>query len=250
MLVWEVHKALAAAINDPIEIDITTGAIPDGVRYSRFLRSSYIDRAILHILSSHLKQAIGQNENDQGTIIYGLYPTFTRTNTIVPFAYTSNAEYTYPLPASFVTAENNAPVYVLDASYLYEIPPVVPGQPVTTTREQLPIVSTLNFNEIVSRKYHATHYADSIATYYGSSNGLRIYNSKNIDITNPPSKIEINYLPYPTPIEQLNWDDPVDFEHMYLSVALVKAALYAANDSGEINEQIMAQSVLPMIGQL
>lgn len=246
MLVWEAHKALAAAINDPIEIDTTTGTIPDGVRYSRFLRSSYIDRGILHILSSHIKMAIGQRENQQGEIIYGLYPTFTRGNTITPAAYIPNAEFLYPLPTSFVTPEIDSPVYVMDVSYVYN----VAGQPGFTTREEIPIVSTLSYNEIVSRRFSVTHFADTIATYYGSGSGLRIYNSRNIDTTVPPNNIEINYLPYPTPLEQLAWNAPVDYEHMYMSVALVRAAIYAANDSGEINEQIMAQSVLPLIAQI
>jgi len=246
MLVWEAHKALAAAINDPIEIDFTTGTIPDGVRYSRFLRSSYIDRGILHILTGHVKSVLGARSDEQGSIIYGLYPTFTRGNSIVPASFIPNAEFLYPLPASFVTPEADAPVYIMDVSYIYD----VPGNAGFTTRDQLAVVSTLDYNEIVSRRFSNTHFADNIATYYGAGSGLRIYNSRNIDTTVSPNRIEINYLPYPTPIEQLAWNAPVDFELMYMSVALVKASLYAANDSGEINEQIMAQSVLPMIGQI
>lgn len=54
MKVWEAHRDLSNSIGDSVYCDINTNPIPDGVRYSKELRDSYLYRAMLEINQQNL----------------------------------------------------------------------------------------------------------------------------------------------------------------------------------------------------
>lgn len=241
MTAKDIHIALASSLGDPIEV---VSAIPDGVQYSKSLRDNYLDRAINHVLSSYFKAAQQADTNDESALLWGLFPTFTRNNTIALVQFQPGAEYLYPLPTSFVVPDNKSPLTVMDLSYVY-----VDGSGFKT-REQIPMVAPSLYNEIVSRRYSDTHYADTVATYYGKDSGLRIYTSKNVDVAVTPTEIELNYLPQPKSLADHAFDEAVDFEEMYLGTVVSIAGLYGVNDRGDGNEQIMGQTIIPIITKL
>lgn len=246
MKAWQAHQALASAVGDPIEVDTVNGEIPDGVRYTKKARSLYIDRGINSILSTFIQHIQASRVDDKAMLVYQLFPTFTRNNTISISTLVSGDEVLYPLPVSFDTAESKAPLLILDCSYYY----IGTGIPIKKTREQIPVMSPNQYNQTISRRFDEDFYADTIAVYYGAGNGFTVYNSKNMDSATVPDHLEMNYLPQPKELEDHAWDEEVDFEAMYVPRAIYQASLFALGDSGDINLQAMAQQLAPMLGGL
>jgi len=238
MTAAQIHTALASSLGDPIEA-ITD--IPDGVQYSKALRDDYLDRAINYLLKEYYQKAQAQDPDQESEIIWGLFPTFTRNNTIAIVQYQPGAEYLYPLPSSFVTVDHKPPLTIMDMSYVF-----IDGNGYIT-REQFPVLPPSTYNELASRRYGDSHYADTMATYYGSGSGVRIFTSKNVDAAVIPDHIELNYLPQPKSLRDHAWDEDVDFEDMYLGSVISMAALYGITDRGDTNEQIMGQTIIPII---
>jgi len=252
MKVYEVHRAIASSLTDPIEIGITGTTlderIPDGVQYSRKLRSNYMDRAINKILSTYVQQIHAARVDDEADMCFSLFPTFTSNNRVNAPAWNVDREVFYPLPSSFVTPDVGSPLLILDCSYVW----VISSSPLELTqRQQIPVLAPNEYNELVSRRLKTTHYADSIATYYGAGSGIRVYNSINTDgASTAPDYLELNYLPSPKPLEDHAWDDDVDFEAMYLGTAIQLAVIMGQIDAGGTNDQALAQSILPLIAKI
>lgn len=244
MTASEIHEALSKSLGDAIRTDTAGGIIPDGVQYSKSLRDNYLDRAIQYILKEYFKMAQQPGTDDESAIIWGLFPTFTRNNTINIVQFQPNSEYLYPLPGSFVTSDIKSPLTIMDMSFVY-----IDGSGYIT-RSQVPVMQPGDYNEHVSRRFAGTHYSDSCATYYGSNSGLRVYISPNENSAVLPDHIECNYLPQPKDMKDHAWDEQVDFEEMYLGTVLSLATMYGINDRGDTNEQIMAQTIIPTITKL
>jgi hypothetical protein len=241
MTAAQLHMALASSLGDPIQ---AISMIPDGVQYSKLMRDDYLDRAINYVLKEYYQKSQQARADDESALIWGLFPTFTRNNTIAIVQYQPGAEYLYALPSGFVTPEGKPPLTIMDMSLVY-----VDGSGYIT-REQLPLVPPSEYNEKVSRRFSGTHYADNIATYYGADSGVRVYTSINVDPTVVPDHIECNYLPQPKAMVDHAWDEEVDFENMYLGTCISLAAMYGVTDRGEANEQIMGQTIIPIITKL
>lgn len=238
MTAAQAHIALAAALGDPIEV-VTD--IPDGVQFSKQLRDSYLDRGIMKILHGFTTQVASQRADEAAGIIYGLFPTFTRNNTIQISGFVVDDEVMYSLPASFDTVEAKSPIMLLDMCYVYG------GGGNPTVRAQIPIVGANTYNSLVSRRFVTNNYADTVGAYYGVGSGLRVYNSLNEDVTNPPDHIEVNYLPQPKSLVDHDPTDEVDFEQMYMDNVIAYATLMGLNDRGDTDAQIMAQIAIPTL---
>lgn len=71
MLRWEAHRALSASIGDTVTC--TSAVIPDGVRYTRAMRDSYLYRAMLKSMEQALQIIAGAPRQAAISIISKLF---------------------------------------------------------------------------------------------------------------------------------------------------------------------------------
>lgn len=72
MLIWEAHRALANSIGDTCNITITN--VPDGVRFSKSLRDSYLYRAMLKVYNEAMTFVSGMPHAQASMILERLFP--------------------------------------------------------------------------------------------------------------------------------------------------------------------------------
>ena len=78
MLVWQAHMALAQSLGDPITPTGSPVVIPNGVRYSKALRDSYLYRAMLKVLANIVKQTAALPKSTQDEVLSRILPTYRR----------------------------------------------------------------------------------------------------------------------------------------------------------------------------
>ena len=81
MRIWEIHRDLSLAIGDGITPKTINGVtvIPDGQRFKRPLRASYLYRAALAIYGRVYKQLIGQPREVYVAILERYFPHVIKT---------------------------------------------------------------------------------------------------------------------------------------------------------------------------
>ena len=83
MLLWEAHRDLAASLGDYIEISDPNVLIPDGVRFSKIARDSYLTRAMLEITRQVLSFIPGIPHKQASSILQSVLPTLIYKKEII-----------------------------------------------------------------------------------------------------------------------------------------------------------------------
>lgn len=218
MLLWHAHMTLAAQLGDPVPA-ISALSIPDGVRYSRAQRDSYIYRAMMEHMAKTIEPLSQHPREVKVIVLQSIFPNFMRK---VTQAY--SATYTFPATTGGLSS---VPLYVYNLRLNF-------GDLI----QPVPIVTSWHAQRIANRKIALNHYHDTIADITvmpttPPTTRLKIYPSIN-DTTIDVADIEMDYLPVPThPNTQLPTAN-LDFEEIYLDKILRRAAAYAALDSQDI----------------
>lgn len=243
MLLWEAHKDLALSIGDAVNIVLSTPPvstdIPDGVRYPKLLRDSYLYRAVLEIYRRILKQVTVYPRLQAVQILERLFPNMTLQVEVNPVtSITRDATITYEIDTDFLVNTNN-PLALFIYSIDFEKDNGTGTYPIPFKESSINARGLINARNVQR--------ADTFAEFTNQGRNIYIYDKLGeIDADN--DKIFIRYLPYPFRFDS-TIDSPnlrIDIEEVHVPVMLGLAQLYALTDSQEIqsNEQFLAMQLM------
>jgi len=218
MLIWEAHNALALSLGDSIAIVpnvISTTALPDGVRYSKSLRDSYLYRAMLEIYRQTLAGVVSVPKQLKGGILQGIFPNQVLTDTVSAVNQTLDLR-----PMKFLERK---PLYVFSV----EIEDTENG-----LFYPLPVKST--YEAIALRNDRSDQKHDAFCVFRqetGSDGEMRMdyYDKASLTVD-----IKIMYLGYPRNPASLTPVEALDMEESFISKVIALATLYGFSDSQDI----------------
>jgi len=226
MQVMELHKILAHSIGDAIEPyedpdNAGTYIIPDGARYSKTLRDSYLYRAALSIIERSVKIVVQLPRQEAGAYLRKWFPnmfaetiialsTFTEDNTKSRYSRYHKIEdigMAYAATVLYQDATNSYPIVIQDSIR----------------------VGQLNNTKI-------THLPDPFTHVLGTPTGTMIEIFNTYDNFTVDGEIRFIYLPYPDDPADLDPDTDYVFEKMHIKQLLNIASVYARFDSQDGND--------------
>tara|TARA_S200002703_G_scaffold159249_2_gene172053 strand:+ start:1744 stop:2565 length:822 start_codon:yes stop_codon:yes gene_type:complete len=260
--IWELHRDLANAIGDGIDIDAAyitaVGSIPDGSRFTKTLRDSYLYRAALKVFSDVLDGLMGVPKDVQVGVIENIFPNMIRE---VAGSVTSTAPDYDPVTFSMNYAQNtniNFRPAMLLRSYAEVI--AYGGMVPVPIRKGLEIHKYANARNIHRKDlFVAINYAQTDTfTWTGTAKSAAnltgvLYNPANneasADVDNKAfnaatDTLKLIYLPYPVDPSEYNVNDFYLFEDGLYDSMLSYAALYAMVDSQDYD---IPERVLPIL---
>jgi hypothetical protein len=213
MRVWEAHIWLANALGDSIIVESSNGyLIPDGVRYSKLLRDSYLYRAMLEIYRSTLEKVSMLPKQHISQILYSAFP-----NVI-----TKEEGITVTATQLQMDIFSKVPLYVIAIEAL------------DTDGNLYPIPMRDYYKGVYLRNSRNVQRYDAFCTLikFDGTTSLNYYDNSGLtcDMT-------VTYLPYPTNPSTQETTDDLDFEEKYLQSVLVRALTYGLTDSQDIQNQ-------------
>ena len=221
MQVWEAHKALSEAIGD--SCSITSIIIPDGVRYSKTLRDSYLYRAMLFIWNATIKSVAGKTRKEQIWLLEQLMP-----NQLKKLGLTLATDPGDPmalLGQYTITDSNTVPIFVCHGAVLNSL-------------GLLPLPYHTSHEALTLRNARIDQDADSFIEYLN----IFVNNNVTFKVHSPHGEVAdgdiliVDYFPYPiNPASPLvTPTDSITMEDSMLSNMLSLATLFAMTDSQEL----------------
>jgi hypothetical protein len=263
MLLLDLHLQLAASIGDPVSYnpsgitreDKLTGA----VRYSSFLRDSYLKRAMTKIHQDALIAVSRKDREEQARRMSMWFPTSTKLifgqlimRDVTPFFVVPDLLYPYALSlkfkyfAPFLRGLLAGPVVnrghyvgginvpILDSRDLYW------RATKHTAMSNEPLAQILGYNETFkdadgnSIKGTFVHF---VSNYFTSELTALIADSANGEY---PVGYELTYLPQTPNLTTIDLEDDVKFENMYEGHIIRYATYYALLDSEDVTHREVA----------
>lgn len=219
MLVWEAHKTLSEAIGDSCSVN--DQQIPDGVRFSKTLRDSYLYRAMLEIMRQELVKVTGQPRKTVVPYLTRQFPNMTRDIRL------ENPNKTDVITTFFLNEH-----LVRDIFYIYEI--VVFEDPDNFNRNYpVPVKTSIEAKaKINSRNCWEPDTFAEMSDLIEKQPYIRIWDRK-MEI--PDSAVySLFYLGYPLNPGSQNMIDRIDFEEAHMPRVITLASLFAYTDSQDI----------------
>lgn len=211
MTVWEAHRDLSLSLGD--DVGATSTFIPDGVRYTKLLRDSYLYRAMLETM----KQLVSP---------FVMAPKPTLTNAIsrmLPYLIVVESDVIYSNGViwnglqSFTYNANKDVFLYLNAVYR-----------IGTQSYPLPIKSDLMAHQGLLNSRNVQR-PDPFAVANAWASPLTIY------IDREPDELEVRYLAYPeNPVNQMP-TELLEIEERYYPMVIALATLYGKIDSQEVD---------------
>lgn len=251
--IHEIHEQLSSSLGDIVYCNNTN--IPDGARYTKALRDSYLQRSILETYRRIISQAIGIPRQNVVALLQSLFPHQTFSTTIIPQQLNdSNGN---PLPNEYWGSVPKM-IYVYNGS-LHTQNLYTPNKP--NGRILIKVVPEAKVQAMVSGTH--THIPDlcmcvteSALTYANTTmqntselfTVIRFYDLNNEIVAN--SRITVYGLLLPRtlstavpvnaiPSSNWNYDSYVQIEDYMVQSIISMATLYAMNDSQELQQTEM-----------
>jgi len=211
--VYEAHLWLASSLGDSIIVDDINGIIPDGVRYSKDLRDSYLYRAMLDIYKKAIERTVILSKQIASQVIYYTFPNMIKELL------------TNPLQG------NNLNLDIFDYKPLYIISIEATDLNDDST---YPIPVRDHYKGVYLKNSRNVQNHDAFCTLVSLDDKtlLNYYDALNLTC-----ELTINYIPYPKP--PVDWETNMDmeFEEKHVPAMLAKAASYGLADSQDIQNQ-------------
>lgn len=226
MKLWQAHLALAQSLGDPITPTGSPTSIPDGVRYSKKLRDSYLYRAMMKTLSSILTQIASLPKHQQDLVLRKVLPNFSRTySDFKPL--TPQQEYDLGERA----------VHIYSVQVASTILPV----------DKRPVLYSWKTNHQLAATTSSLHMVEPDPMFTTSMNAdqtatiVKLWtNADDWAVILPDPLLDsvlISYIPLPRdPSEAPDGDEPLDFEPLLLEKVISTAVLLARVDSQDFND--------------
>ena len=249
--VYEIHEQLSASLGDVVYCSNTN--IPDGARYSKSLRDSYIYRAILETYRRIIVQMVGMPRSNIVAMLQSLLPNLTYSTIVTP-QQLMLSDNTTPIPNEFWAT---LPKMI----YVYNGTLIVSGHPTPQKgigRININVVTESKLQAIISS--HNSHLPDlsmctteSFNTYanYNMANAnqnftmLRFYDYSG-DLNQPANNVFVyglklpnnpsTALPWVSGITVWNYDSFVEIEDYMSQSVIALATMYALHDSQELTQ--------------
>lgn len=218
MQIFEVHNALASRIGDTVEA--TNTSVPDGVRYSKSLRDSYLYESMLTIYKDLFKSLMAQPKASREFVLAKLFPNVTRETILTLGGVTNYGSHEVSITATTYLYIIKARLEMTVNNVLRQFP-----LPIRTVEE-----AAMKINDyVVSRP-------SPFAVWFGGQ--LHVYNYFSTSIANATVKVYGIDLPI-HPSTQSPTDD-LDIEEVYLPTVLSYSVLKAMQDDQQVGAE-MAQ---------
>lgn len=223
MTVMELHKSLSHSIGDAIEpyFDDPDWIIPDGARYSKALRDSYLYRGALSIIEKSIKMVVQLPRQEAGQLLRKWFPNMFKETIISLSSFTEDT--TKSRYSRYHINQDIGMAYV--ATVLYQ-----------DTDNSYPIVvqdsirvGQLNNTKIKHEPDPFTHILSS-----PTSTLIEVFNTYDIFVAG--GEIRFIFLPYPENPADLDSDAEYIFEKMHIKQLLNIASIYARFDSQDGND--------------
>lgn len=221
----QLHNTLSYMIGDPIVVpnNGNYNTIPDGVRYSRELRTSYLQRALDENIGEVVQQLVSAPYDVRSQVVHLLFP-LTLKRISIPLNYDTT------LTQSEVTSVTNANLRAV----------IYVGALISSdddTFYPLPIKDAIGVNSVInSRNVQIADPFLTTQTYIDLNNTrqntLFLFNPQGA-LNGNTYELHLTYLSYPPILSTLNIEDIVEYENMYLNKVFEKAKRYAMIDSQE-----------------
>jgi len=211
MTVWEAHRDLSLSLGD--DVGASSTSIPDGVRYTKLLRDSYLYRAMLEVMKQLVTPFVMAPKPTLTNAISRMFPYLieVETDTLYDNGVTWNGLQSY-------TYNANKDVFLyLNAVYR-----------VGTQSYPLPIKSDLMAHQGLLNSRNVQR-PDPFAVANAWAAPLTVY------IDQLPDDMEVRYLAYPSnPVNQMP-TERLEIEERYYTMMLALATLYGKIDSQEVD---------------
>lgn len=211
MTVWEAHRDLSLSLGD--DVGAASTLIPDGVRYTKLLRDSYLYRAMLETMKQLVMPFLNMPKPILTNAISRMFPYSIAVETDVIY---SNGVIWNGLEAYTYNANRDVFIY-LNAVYR-----------IGTQSYPLPIKSDLMAHQGLLNSRNVQR-PDPFAVANAWAAPLTIY------IDQQPDEVEVRYLAYPeNPVNQMP-TELLEIEERYYPMVLNYATLFGKIDSQEID---------------
>lgn len=187
--------------------------IPDGARYSKNLRDSYLYRAMLEVLTSRVNSTASLDRDMRNNVLSEMFPTFMVSDSL---AWLTAALQTRNL--------SRTPVYIYTVS-------------TRPTGAQRAVVfshcTPQKFRALINRRHIVDpdpiwrHRATTLEMYMNETDRVYAGNA----LSSPD--IVVDYIPIPLDPNGQQSDDTIDFEEAYMSEVIRMAADFGRMDSQE-----------------
>jgi hypothetical protein len=231
--IWEVHRDLSLALGESVGLESYTlsnppSFIPDGARYSKSLRDSYIYRAMLHLYNIMLREIVSLPRQAAAEIIFRLYPNVIKRAELSTSVRTETSLWLRP-----ADLEGYSILYLLSLQAMkVQTNNIKQSYPI-------PIKSTHYKNALMNPRN--VQRCDAFCTIYKQINGaFGAEQDLQLFIYDPNKTLwdyqdlAVTFLPYPkNPVNQ-ELDEDLVYEESYISLVLQYATLYGMGDSQEV----------------
>jgi len=258
MKVWELHTSLARSIGDPIIKDdgtlysvadaINNLPLNDGVRYTKDIRDSYLNKAMSSVQLEIMKQFISLPRYMRSRYLQQLFTTMGQTywNNININGQPTDQLHIYSI---ILFTKNTFPYN--EGSAIWTDPRKHPS---TAIDNEWNIRNLTILDETAMAAYVGsnTNIAPDLVSFVSTRAGYEYFGLAGREIEflkaisneiNPPTdvaRVEISYLKASPTIDNYSAYDNVPFEPNLLPHALNKAIMYAHLDSGELGAAYQA----------
>lgn len=219
MYVWEAHKELALSIGDPINAN--QSVIPDGVRYTKLLRDSYLYRSMLSIYNSVLKEVASLPKKFVSFVLNNLFPMTVLEESYEPSSFTSR--YLQDHGEHWLVLQDIQLCYILSARIYVGTRGIFP----------LPIKDPIEANGLLNTRN--IQKPDSFFVFFGDVTNTRLYIYDFDGFMPEASEIHIKALRYPIHPRNQFPSDILTIEPHYIPKVLALSTIYAQADSQEVD---------------
>lgn len=262
MRLYELHMALAGSIGDPVSY-IPTGITKDeqfegAVRYSAFMRDSYLKRAMSKIYSDVVMALTKHNGEVRAERLSTFFPTSTKLlfgNIIMgsptPYVMVPDLFYAYGLMLRFkyfapflrgYMHGSIGPTSTSDMHYIGGINvPIVNSQELAskagrhTVQSNEPLAHIIGYNQSVPNVGQGT-FIHFVSNNFTTEMANMIANHGQQSVA-----YELTYLPQAPDTHTLAHDDEVMFEQSYIGEIIRYATYFALVDSEDMTQTEAAQ---------
>lgn len=211
MTVWEAHRDLSLSLGD--DVGASSTLIPDGVRYTKLLRDSYLYRAMLETMKQLVTPFVNAPKPILTNAISRMLPYLIEVETDVLYSngviWNGLQSFTYN-PNKDVFLYLNAVYRIGDLSY-----------PLPIKSDLMAFQGLLNSRNIQR--------PDPFAVANSWASPLTVY------IDQEPDQMEVRYLAYPeNPVNQMP-TERLEIEERYYPAVINLATLFGKIDSQEVD---------------
>lgn len=229
--VAQIHEQLSASIGD--QVYCTSEQIPDGVRFPKALRDSYIYRAILEIYRRNIIGLSGMPKNTRSRYLYTVFPNMHQIVSVTLITIDSNT-YTGTIPRALYIHNGFIPVNSFNTNTS------------KANGQVLLHVQSADFTSalINGRNVQAPDsFLEIIQTIYSSNTTIYLHDyAGEMQFAKTANQIKLNILPLPrdpanaVPVSQggtFVYTSNMDIEDTHVAAVISLASSFAYGDSQE-----------------